>query len=136
MLRLSDIARLIGADLPPGTDRNIQRIVGLAEATPVIELSRGLLNGGIERMPGMARGRERCGDWKARRRLPFIDQFGIVQGVTNVPSSFINASIVTLFNELSEERVVSYLILAEVNTQIASMIRRCIENNRVANRAA
>lgn len=51
------------------------------------------------------------------------------EGVSDVPSSFINASLVQLFNEMQDEGLSRSLAIGEVNTQIAEMIRRCLANN-------
>lgn len=56
-------------------------------------------------------------------------------GVSDVPSSFVNASIVSLFNEMQDEKLPMKLAIGDVNSQIAEMIRRCLDNN-ARNRSA
>lgn len=51
-------------------------------------------------------------------------------GVSDVPSSFINASIVALFAEFPEEALTRYLAISNVTSQISHMIRRCLANSR------
>jgi hypothetical protein len=49
-------------------------------------------------------------------------------GVSDVPSSFVNAAIVSLLGEMTEENLKRRLVVTEVTLQIASMIRRCVDN--------
>lgn len=56
-------------------------------------------------------------------------------GVSDVPSSFVNASIVKLFNEMQDGELPKNLAIGDVNSQIAEMIRRCLDNN-ARNRSA
>jgi hypothetical protein len=50
------------------------------------------------------------------------------QGVTDVPSSFVNSSIVVLVLEYGMDFVKLHLKIIDANRQIADMIRRCIAN--------
>lgn len=73
----------------------------------------------------------------ARAALATNDEVRLsFSGVADVPSSFINASIVSLFRELSAVNALRKLIIADVNPQISGMIRRCVENSRRADHAA
>ena len=49
-------------------------------------------------------------------------------GVSDVPSSFVNASIVTLLEEFDDDFVKSHLRLIDATKQIADMVRRCLAN--------
>ena len=50
------------------------------------------------------------------------------EGVYDVPSSFINTSIVYLFKEFEPEFVRSHLSITNATKPIAEMIRRCVAN--------
>lgn len=56
-------------------------------------------------------------------------------GVEDVPSSFINAAIVTLLNEFDVDFLRKHLVLREANSQIADMVVRCMANGIRALRA-
>lgn len=49
-------------------------------------------------------------------------------GVDDVPSSFVNASLVALMNGHSPDWLKSKLSIVDATPQIADMIRRCIAN--------
>lgn len=49
-------------------------------------------------------------------------------GVDGVPSSFINASIVRLVEELGIEAVKSRIAITDVSGQVSDMLRRCVRN--------
>lgn len=49
-------------------------------------------------------------------------------GVYDVPSSFVNSAIVSLFNRYSPDWVKSHLKVIDATSQIADMIRRCMAN--------
>ncbi|WP_395390913.1 STAS-like domain-containing protein [Novosphingobium sp. BL-8A] len=51
-------------------------------------------------------------------------------GISDVPSSFVNASVVALFREFSREELSARLVITDVTSQIAGMIRRCLDNSQ------
>ena len=57
-------------------------------------------------------------------------------GVTDVPSSFVNASIVALFHDRGIDEVRDRLMISNVTGQISAMIRRCLANSQRNNEAA
>ena len=57
-------------------------------------------------------------------------------GVSDVPSSFVNASIVALFSEFPAEKITRQLAISNVTGQISDMIRRCLANSRRKSEAA
>lgn len=76
----------------------------------------------------------------ARAVKAFLDRGEKVElsfgGVSDVPSSFVNASIVYLFNEMPNADLSQLLKITNVTTQIAEMIRRCLDINRRKSQAA
>jgi hypothetical protein len=50
------------------------------------------------------------------------------KGVSDVPSSFINAALVSLLDTYSFEWVKSHVAFTDVTQQVADMIRRCLIN--------
>jgi hypothetical protein len=50
------------------------------------------------------------------------------QGVSDVPSSFVNAAIVPLVEEHGEEWVKARLTITHATKQVAHMLRRCVSN--------
>lgn len=53
-------------------------------------------------------------------------------GVSNTPSSFINASIVSLVLQDPPDNLQERLIISNITDQIAGMITRCLRNGRRA----
>lgn len=49
-------------------------------------------------------------------------------GISDVPSSFINAAIVSLLDDFTEKQIKQKLKIEDVTAQIAEMIRRCLQN--------
>ena len=49
-------------------------------------------------------------------------------GVYDVPSSFVNTSIVSLLSDFSEAEIKSHLVITNATRQIADMVRRCLAN--------
>lgn len=49
-------------------------------------------------------------------------------GVSDVPSSFVNASIVALLERFDVEFIKSHLSIVDATQQIADMVRRCLAN--------
>ena len=49
-------------------------------------------------------------------------------GVYDVPSSFVNTSIVSLLSDFSEADIKSNLVITNATRQIADMVRRCLAN--------
>lgn len=58
------------------------------------------------------------------------------RGVSDVPSSFINASIVALVKEIPPQELPNRLMISEVTSQIGAMIKRCIANSQRNGEAA
>lgn len=57
-------------------------------------------------------------------------------GVTDIPSSFVNASIVALLDDYSADTLRSRLSIVDATSQAADMIRRCMANvNRLCKAA-
>ncbi|WP_353449631.1 STAS-like domain-containing protein [Sphingomonas aurantiaca] len=48
--------------------------------------------------------------------------------VSDVPSTFVNSAIVSLLADYSEDWIKSHLSIVDVNTQIATMVQRCLAN--------
>lgn len=53
-------------------------------------------------------------------------------GVTNTPSSFVNASIVSLVLDSPPSDLQNRLMITNITDQIAGMITRCLRNGRRA----
>jgi hypothetical protein len=49
-------------------------------------------------------------------------------GVSDVPSSFVNTAIVALLGRYDEEFIKSHLTLIDATRQIGDMVRRCVAN--------
>ena len=49
-------------------------------------------------------------------------------GVRDVPSSFVNAAIVSLLRDFDPDFLRTHLTLTDANSQIADMVRRCMSN--------
>jgi hypothetical protein len=49
-------------------------------------------------------------------------------GVSDVPSSFINASVVALLDKYDEAYIKSHLTIIDATPQIGDMVRRCLAN--------
>ena len=49
-------------------------------------------------------------------------------GVTDVPSSFVNTSIVALLDTYSGDYIKQHLTISDATRQIGEMVRRCLAN--------
>ncbi|KQX19053.1 MULTISPECIES: STAS-like domain-containing protein [unclassified Sphingomonas] len=56
-------------------------------------------------------------------------------GVVDIPSSFVNAALVPLLDEVSFDWLKSHLAVVDANRQIADMVRRCLGNASRTNAA-
>jgi hypothetical protein len=49
-------------------------------------------------------------------------------GVSEVPSSFVNTAIVNLLADMDIDHIKTHLKIVNINKQIADMVRRCLDN--------